>query len=154
MTRKREDKCPEDNTHYGKAFEASCKLSAAHARLANDELSSSTRKQLSNTVCDEAATVKNLTEREHEMTVVLAEYLRQHGGRMRSYQHFFDWCRDVLNDLDKRDEQGRLNKADREIFAALYELTQLDLRTIQYRLQNQFGAHGLPGEPGKPRKVK
>lgn len=154
MTRKRKDGCPEDNTHYGKAFEASCKLSAAQRRLANGELSSSTRKQLTNTVSDESNKLNNLTEREHEMTVVLGEYLRQHGGRMHSYEHFFGWCTDVLNDLDKRDERGRLNNAEREIFAALKRLTELDVRTIQYRLQNQFGAHGLPGERGRPRKVK
>jgi hypothetical protein len=149
MTRNRKD-----NTHYGKAFEASCKLSAAEARLANDKLSSSTRKRLTNTVRDETNKLKNLTERDHEMTCVLREYLRQHGGTMRSYEHFFGWCTDLLNDLDKRDEQGRLNNAEREIFAALKKLTELDVRTIQYRLQNQFGAHGLPGERGRPGKLR
>ncbi len=149
MTRKRKDKCPEDKTHYGKAFEASCNLRKAEARLANEALSLATRRQLENTVRDEADKLKSLTERDREMTRVLSEYLHQHGGKMRSYEHFFGWCTDVLDDLDKRGERGRLSYAERETLAALSRLTELDVRTIQYRLQNQYGARGKPGRPRK-----
>ena len=64
------------------------------------------------------------------MTCLLAPYLDQHDGKMRSYQHFIDWCV----------KRGKL--------------TEPELRTIQYRLQNQYGARGEPANRGGPRKQK
>jgi hypothetical protein len=136
ITRKRKDRCPGDNTHYGKAFEASCKLLEAEARLANDKLFSSFWKRLTNTVRDETIKLERLTERDREMTRLLAQYLSEHGGEMRSYRHFIDW--------------GVEWCTKRGVLTLLTELTELDERTIQYRLQNQYGAQGRPGR--KPSK--
>ena len=122
--------CPKEAAHYGKAFEASCKLSDAEAKLAEaklsgDATSSGTRRRLNKTVREETAKLESLTARDREMNRLLAQYLRQHGGEMQSYRHFIDWCAD----------QG--------------ELTDLDERTIQYRLQNQYCARGKRGRPRK-----
>jgi hypothetical protein len=125
MRRKCKDTTPEDATHYGKAFDASCKLLEAEGRLAEDVLSSGTRKRLNKTVRAQTDKLENLTERDAEMTLLLAQYFRQHPGEMKSYRHFIDWCAN----------QGKL--------------TELDERTIQYRLQNQYSARGKRGRPAK-----
>jgi hypothetical protein len=135
MTRKRKDKCVEDNTHYDKGFEASCKLREAEARLANDDLSSWTRATLNKTVRDQNAKLERLTEADRGMTRLLAEYLRRHGGEMQTYKHFIDWG------IGWCEDEGELT--------LLTELTELDERTFQYRLQNQYGAQGKPGRPKK-----
>jgi hypothetical protein len=115
--------------HYGKAFEASCKLLEAEAKLSGDATSSGTRRRLNKTVREETAKLESLTARDRDMTRLLAQYLRQHGGEMQSYMqsymHFIEWCND----------QGKL--------------TDLDERTIQYRLQNQYCARGKRGRPQK-----
>jgi hypothetical protein len=149
MRRKCNDITLEDTTHFGKAFEASCKLVEAESRLADNAISSLTRKRLNKTVRDETAKLENLTERDHEMTRLLAQYFRQHPGEMKSYKDFIDWCADTLIKLDKRNERCELNKAELNELAALAALTELDERTIQYRLQNQYSARGKRGRPRK-----
>lgn len=149
MRRKCESATPEDTTHFDKAFEASCKLREAESRLAEDNLSSGTRKRLNKTIRDETATLENLTERDREMTRLLAQYFREYPGEMKSYKHFIDWCADTLIKLDERNERGELNETELNELAALTALTELDERTIQYRLQNQYSARGKRGRPRK-----
>jgi len=120
----------------------------AEAELANGVRSSIFRKMLDKTVREANARLESLAARDREMTRALAPYLRAHGGEMQSYRHFVDWCTDTLN----KAKRGRLNNAERETLAALNKLTGLDERTIQYWLQNQYGARGEPGKPGRPRK--
>jgi hypothetical protein len=110
--------------HFDKAFAAACTLLAAEEERAVTPFGK--RDELSRTIRAATAKLKRLTERDREMTPLLTNYLRQHGGAMRSYQHFHDWCAD----------QGKL--------------TEIDLRTIQYWLQRQYGARGEPGKPGRP----
>lgn len=138
--RKGKDAPPEGAEHYAKAFESAVVDFAARNRLANEDLSSSTRKRLENDVLDQTDRLKRLTERDRGMTRLLAEYSRQHGGEilrlnntieLQSYQHFIDWGREWC-----------IKQGDKALAS---ELTEADLRTTQYRLQNQFGAKGEPG---------
>ncbi len=125
MRRKCKVTTAEDATPYGKGFDASCKLLEAETRLAEGKLSSSTRKRLNKTVRDQGDRLKNLTERDTEMTALLAQYFHKYPGEMKSYRHFTEWCAD----------QGKLN--------------DIDERTIQYRLQNHYSARGRRGRPSK-----
>jgi hypothetical protein len=111
-------------THFDKAFAAACTLFAAEEQRAVTPFGK--RDELSRTIRAETAKLERLTERDREMTQLLTNYLRQHGGAMRSYQDFADWC------------------------AGQGKLTGIDLRTIQYWLQRQYGARGEPGKPGRP----
>ena len=152
MRRKCKDTTPEGATHYGKAFDASCKLLEAETRLAEDVLSSWTGKRLNKTIRDETATLERLTELDREMTRLLGRYFSEHPGEMKSCKHFIDWCADTLIKRDERNQRGELNDAELKELDALNELTELDERTIQYRLQNQYNARGKLGKPGRPRK--
>jgi hypothetical protein len=113
-------------THFDKAFAAACTLFAAEEQRAVTPFGK--RDELSRMIRAESARLERLTAREREMTPLIARYLDQHGGKMRSSQHFIDWCAN----------QGKL--------------TGIELRTIQYRLQRQYGARGEPGKPGRPSK--
>ena len=134
--------------HFDKAFAAACTLLAAEEERAVTPFGK--RDELSRTIRAETARLERLTERDREMTWLLARYLDEHGGKLQSYQDFATWCGDMLNNLDQREQQGRLNDAERKTLAALNKLTGLDLRTIQYWLQRQYGARGEPGKPGRP----
>lgn len=125
MTRKPKGKQPDDAGHYGKAFEASRKLLEAESRLTDGGLSSSTRRRLGTTIDKQSAKLERLAERDREMTVLISEYLRDHDGKTGTYSDFHDWC------------------------AARGKLNDLDLRTIQYRLQKQYSAWGERGRPTK-----
>jgi hypothetical protein len=148
----READAPCKREHYDKAFAASAKLLEAESELAATP--PGRRAKLNRTIRNELARLERLTARDREMTRALAPYLRAHGGEMQSYRHFVDWCTDTLNTLNKQAKRGRLNNAERETLAALNKLTGLDERTIQYWLQNQYGARGEPGKPGRPPKTK
>jgi hypothetical protein len=151
MRRKRQGEDPEGNTHYGKAFKASCKLLEAEARLAS-ELSSATRARLTKTVRDKSAELEELTERDRTMNRLLAQYLPERGGKLMSYRDFIEWCESTRDRLDEREQRGQLNKAERSDLAVLNKLTELDPRTIQYRFQIQYRARGKSGRPRKEQK--
>jgi hypothetical protein len=114
-----------EQTHFGKAFEDSGELLNAEVRLATETLSQARRKKLLATARKQFENLENLTERDRKMTAALAEYFRQFPGEMKSYRHFSDWCAD----------RGKFN--------------DIELRTLQYWLQNQYAAQGKRGRPKK-----
>ncbi len=110
-------------THFDKAFDASCKLFEAEAKLA--DAPPGRRGRLNKRVRGETTKLERLTERDRETTRLLAEYLRQH-GEMTNISDFIKWSKNQR------------------------ALTMVEERAVRIRLQKQYGARGEPGR--KPNK--
>jgi hypothetical protein len=140
MTRERKDTGPKDNTHYGKAFEASSKLSEAEKSLAK-AITPLVRKQHEKPVRDLNAKLERLTERDRETTRLLAEYLTRDLDASASA--------DEHRQLLERGELPNIAEFIRWV-KARKALTMIEERAIRVRLQKEYRARGERGR--KPSK--
>jgi len=135
-----EDTTPEDTTHYGKAFEASCKLLEAESRLAK-AMTPLARKQHEKPMRDLSANLERLTERDRETTRLLTQYLTRDLDESASA--------DEHRRLLERGELPNIAEFIRWV-KARKALTMIEERAIRTRLQKEYGARGERGR--KPSK--
>jgi hypothetical protein len=140
MTRKRKDRRPEDNTHSGKAFEASQKLLEAERGRAK-AITPLARKQHERPMRDLSAKLERLTERDRETTRLLAQYLTRDLDESASA--------DEHRRLLERGELPNIAEFIRWV-KARKALTMIEERAIRARLQKEYGARGERGR--KPSK--
>jgi hypothetical protein len=158
-----------DNSHYAKAFKAAAKVVEAREKL-RTATSTAMRTIQHRTIRKQSPKFEDLTNRDRAMTRLLAAFLRRTNPHldaegeikrwlrgetddMGTYAEFLQWCANERIRLDESELGRPLTETEARFVSDLDEIDGPDQRTIQYRLQNQFGAHGEPGKPGRPRKT-